>query len=63
MRSCKYCGQETFGKRLCPGCMRKYLNRREATYDQAVSEIGPLSEDTHQAIVKRVKQLEKITPL
>ena len=40
-------------------CMDKWKKKRMIAFDQAVTEVGPLSKDTHKAILKRVKELEK----
>jgi hypothetical protein len=45
--------------RVCYACLGKRKARRDAAYDQAVSEIGPLTAQTHKQIVARIKELEK----
>lgn len=59
MSRCRKCGDESWGKNLCDSCRSKRVGQRRSAFDQAVEEIGPLTAETHQAIVKRVKQLEK----
>lgn len=44
------------GGRMCKTC---FVKRRDVSYAQAEKEIGPLSQKTHVAILKRVKQLER----
>ena len=39
--------------------MDKWKKKRDAAFNQAVAEIGPLTKDTHSAIKKRIKELEK----
>lgn len=55
---CKRCGEVTLLGRICADCMRKWKAKRTAAFDQAVSEIGPLTAETHKAIQKRVQELE-----
>ena len=59
MAKCIRCGADAWPKRICPECMDKWKDRREAAFNQAVSEIGPLGPETHKAILARVKALEK----
>jgi len=61
MSHCIRCGKDIGyrGGRICRGCMDKWLKKRTTAFDQAVKEVGPLSRETHKAITKRVKQLEK----
>ena len=60
MRHCKKCGEEIAGgKILCQDCRRAWLTKRNIAYKQAQSELGPLCAANHQAIVKRIKELEK----
>lgn len=58
MARCRRCGEEAYGRNYCGVCLKKWSDRRTAAFDQAVSEIGPLSGDTLVALQKRVKQLE-----
>ena len=62
MSRCKTCGDESFGRRVCRWCLDKWVKRRKVAFDQAVTEIGPLTKDTQKAIVKRIKQLERRNP-
>ena len=39
--------------------MNKWRAKRNIAFDQAAQELGPLSAENHQAILKRLKQLEK----
>jgi len=61
MRHCIRCSNESRdpGSNFCQSCLNKWVNRRQLYFDQAVSEIGPLTATTHKAITKRVKALEK----
>lgn len=60
MGHCRKCGDETIpGDRICYSCREKWKERRLAVFTQALAEIGPLTAETHEAILARVKQLEK----
>ena len=62
MARCKRCGIDLGyrpGRRVCHKCMKIWQTNRTKAFDQAVSEIGPLSNENLRAIQKRVKSLEK----
>ena len=56
---CIKCGAETGFGRICWTCMKSWKDRRAAAYEQAERELGSLCAENHQAIVKRIKQLER----
>ena len=60
MAKCIRCGKDAWpNKRVCYDCMEKWKKKRTVAFDQAVAELGPLTKETHPAITKRVKELEK----
>ena len=60
MGRCRRCGHDAWPRRgICDSCLKKWCDKRLSVFRQAESEIGPLSADTHTAIVKRVKKLER----
>lgn len=62
MARCKRCGIDLGyrpGKTVCHECKKKWIGSRKKAFDQAVSEIGLLSDENLLAIQKRVKGLEK----
>jgi hypothetical protein len=57
---CRDCGKDAYpNKFVCMDCMDAWKALREAAFNQAVAEIGPLNAKNLKAIQKRVKQLEK----
>lgn len=64
MSRCIRCGRDTWPRngRICHACMKKWREKRESAFSQAVAEIGPLTAETHAHIVKRIKELEKGKP-
>ena len=59
MGKCRKCGAETWVGQTCHACKKKWIERRTMVFNQAVSELGPLTNDNLKAIQKRIKQLEK----
>lgn len=59
MSKCMKCYEESFGRRVCLTCLKAYINRRDISFKQAVSEIGPLTRDTLLSIQQRVKEIER----
>ena len=61
MARCKHCGGDAWpNMRVCPPCIKKWIDRRKVTFAQAIEEIGPLTGETLPAIQKRVKELEVV---
>ena len=60
MVRCIRCGKGTVvRRRICYACMAKWRGRRAEAYAQAIEELGPLTRENHEAITKRIKQLEQ----
>lgn len=59
MARCIRCGGDADDRRVCHACSQKWRHRRRAAWKQAIEEIGPLTDETHKALVKRTKQLER----
>lgn len=60
MSKCRRCGQESFGRRVCDKCLKRWSDRRTAAYEQALAENGGVLTDSNlSAVQKRTKQLEK----
>ena len=60
MARCRYCGKDAWtGFRVCRPCRLAWKARRVSAFNAAVAELGPLTSETHKAILKRTKQLEK----
>lgn len=57
---CKKCGTESYHVRLCYTCRKKWVKTRRKAFQQAENELGKLCAKNRKALLKRVREIERI---
>lgn len=59
MGRCLRCGQDAWPYfKYCGKCRKAWREGRDAAFNKATEELGPLNADNHKAFARRVLELE-----
>ena len=60
MSSCRKCGGESFGRRICTSCLRDWSTMRGDIFSYLQGKYGKMNRDNHPTFIKETKRLERI---